>query len=185
LDRTALAPGIRPADVPLNPKFEDFIVERPESEPIRVRDSAIPARVAVVSKRDYAEREARNRALGLAGELLTLQFEQHRLSSAGRTDLARKVIHASVEQGDGLGFDIASFDLDGRERFIEVKTTSFSIELPFFVSDNEVRTSERLSDRFHLYRLFDFRRLPRMYQLPGPLSASCLLDPCSFRAVPL
>ena len=41
-----------------------------------------------------------------------------------RDDLARKVIWVSEEEGDGAGYDIESFEPDGRPRLIEVKTTN-------------------------------------------------------------
>jgi hypothetical protein len=43
-----------------------------------------------------------------------------------------------MEEGDGAGFDIASFDPDGRERFIEVKTTNGAATTPFFLTRNEM-----------------------------------------------
>jgi Domain of unknown function (DUF3883) len=36
-------------------------------------------------------------------------------------DLALKVKHLSKEVGDGLGYDIHSFDLNGSDRLLEVK----------------------------------------------------------------
>ena len=39
-------------------------------------------------------------------------------------DLARKVRWVSEEDGDGAGYDIASFGPDGRARLIEVETTN-------------------------------------------------------------
>jgi hypothetical protein len=91
-----------------------------------------------VSKVDYIEREARNSSLGLAGEKLIVAYEQWRLSVAGKEHLAGKVEHVSVTKGDGYGFDILSFEQSGKERFIEVKTTSFAKETPFFVTRNEL-----------------------------------------------
>jgi len=81
-----------------------------------------------------------------------------------------------------LGFDILSFDADGRERFIEVKTTAYDAETPFFVSPNEVDFSTENAQQYNLYRLFAFRKSPKMFNLQGPIAASCLLDPVSFRA---
>jgi len=75
-----------------------------------------------------------------------------------------------------------SFDGDGRERFIEVKTTAFAAEVPVFIRQNEVAFPEDHSDQFHLYRLFEFRQNPRMFSLFGAVSASCHLDPRTYRA---
>ena len=132
-------------------------------------------------RRDYAALEARNRSLGQTGELLALRFEQFRLSRLGQDRLADKVTHISATEGDGAGFDILSFEPDGRERFIEVKTTRFAKETPFFASRNEVEFANAYATHFHLYRLFDFKRAPRLFGLTGSLWDRCHLDPISYR----
>lgn len=131
---------------------------------------------------NYLEIEARNRALGLAGEEFVLLFEKARLVSVGREALADKVQHVSREVGDREGFDIKSFEPDGSDRLIEVKTTKHGRETPFFLSRNEVRVSQSRADRYHLYRVFEFRVDPRMFTLKGALSSTCTLDPISFSA---
>ncbi len=133
-------------------------------------------------KRDYLEREAVNRSLGLAGEEFVVLFEHWRLVALGEGRLADRVQHVSQTQGDGLGYDVLSFDADGRERLIEVKTTTFGKDTPFFVSRGELALSREAKDQFHLYRLFEFRKEPRMFDLPGQLDQHCVLDPVSFRA---
>ncbi len=131
---------------------------------------------------NYLEIEARNQALGLAGEQFVLLFEKARLASVGREALADKIQHVSREVGDREGFDIRSFEPDGSDRLIEVKTTKHGRETPFFLSRNEVRVSQSRADRYHLYRLFEFRANPRMFTLKGALSSTCTLDPISFVA---
>src|ERR1043166_6864573 len=84
--------------------------------------------------KDYLAIEAANHSLGRAGEELVLQYEAQRLHKAGADRLAGKIEHVSVTKGDGLGFDVLSFEADGQERLIEVKTTSFGKRTPFFVS---------------------------------------------------
>ena len=75
-----------------------------------------------------------------------------------------------------------SFDVDGHERFIEVKTTSFGKQTPFFVSRNELEFSDLARDQYHLYRLFELRRQPRMFDLVGSVRGHCRLDPVTYRA---
>ena len=111
-----------------------------------------------------------------------MEFEARRLFNEGAKQLVDRIEHSSKLKGDGLGYDILSYDADGRERFIEVKTTSYDAETPIFVSSNEVDFSEEAVDQFHLYRLFDFRKSPHMFSLNGPIAANCLLDPVSYRA---
>lgn len=131
---------------------------------------------------DYDVIEARNRSLGLAGELAVLEVEERRLREAGKRSLASRIEHVAKTQGDGLGYDISSFELDGRERLIEVKTTRRAQLTPFHVSRNEVQVSKDRADFYHLYRLFRFEREPRFFVLNGALDAACRLEPTSFRA---
>ena len=95
--------------------------------------------------------------------------------------MSNRVEQISATRGDGLGFDVLSFEESGKERWIEVKTTAFARETPFYVTRTELACSEQ-SDNFHLYRLFEFRKSPRMFQLPGLISTHCVLDPVSFVA---
>ncbi|HUF28732.1 MAG TPA: DUF3883 domain-containing protein [Gemmatimonadaceae bacterium] len=131
---------------------------------------------------NYLEREARNASLGRAGEEFVLRFERARLLAEGREVLAEKVEHIAVTEGDGAGFDIRSFEVDGRDRLIEVKTTAYGKQTPFFLSRNELAVSRRFSEQFHLYRLFRFREDARLYGLRGALDQVCHLDPVQFAA---
>ena len=110
-----------------------------------------------------------------------MKFEQYRLVREGQHRLAAKVEHVSKTQGDGLGFDVLSFAADGSEQFIEVKTTTFAKETPFFASASEIRFAQKNADNFALYRLFEFRKTPRCYKLRGVIQDHCFLDPFSFR----
>lgn len=137
-------------------------------------------------KRDYLALEAANRALGLAGELAVARREQSFLHSIGLTKLADRVEHVAQTKGDGLGYDVLSFDPTGREKWIEVKTTRYSIDVPFFVTRGEVRVSSSSPELYHLYRLYGFGS-PKgtgLYRLQGDLEESCKLDALSFEAAP-
>lgn len=131
---------------------------------------------------NYLEREARNSALGLAGEEFAIRLEQARLISLGRDRLAARVEHVARTRWDGLGYDVLSFEANGRERLIEVKTTKHAIETPFYVSKNEVEVSAVEADRYHLYRIFDFQKGARIFTLPGAISLSCQLEATTYRA---
>lgn len=180
LDQAALAAVQQPAVAPLQADFGQVRTDAPPKQH-RVSE-VVPNPSWRPVKRDYLEREARNRSLGFAGEEFVLQFEHWRLLRLGQDHLADRVEHVSKSKGDGLGYDVLSFDANGRERFIEVKTTTFGRDTPFFVSRGELALSRHAEDQFHLYRLFDFRKSPRLFDLPGTLDQHCLLDPVSYRA---
>lgn len=133
-------------------------------------------------KRDYLAREARNKSLGNAGEELVVNFERFRLEQEGQPHLARQVEQVSSTRGDGLGYDVLSFETSGEERFIEVKTTGFGMHLPFYMSRREVEFSRYENKRFNLYRVFDMQRQPHMFMLQGDMRKKLQLDPVSYRA---
>ncbi|WP_169064398.1 DUF3883 domain-containing protein [Geodermatophilus dictyosporus] len=133
----------------------------------------------------HPDQDARNKALGQAGEKLVLHAERRRLKEAGRPDLASRVVHVSVIEGDGAGYDIRSFAEDGRARHLEVKTTRNGAASAFFVSPNEVAFSEAHPDSFELVRVFQYdsrNKSAGCYRIPGPLSAVFDLVPSQYRA---
>lgn len=134
--------------------------------------------------KNYVEIEAKNRNLGAAGEKLVLELEHHRLWQAGQKKLADRVEHVAQSQGDGLGYDVLSFEEDGRERLIEVKTTQFGILTPFFATRNEVSVSEAEAERYQLYRGFSFGKQTRLFTLPGAMKKTCQLTPTVFVGTP-
>lgn len=180
LDEAALLAVQRPAAEPTVPDFSLVKADVPLREVV-VRERAPPYERPPV-QRDYLVREARNRSLGAAGEAFAMHFERWRLQQLGAGQLAVRVEHVSATEGDGLGYDIRSFEQDGSERYIEVKTTSFGVRTPFFVTDNELRFSRDRAPQFRLYRLFDFRATPRLFELAGSIDQHCNLDPTGYRA---
>lgn len=139
----------------------------------------------IARQHDIAARDARNRELGRAGEEFVYNLEQKRLVESGRADLAKLVVWVSRDIGDGLGYDIESFDLIGAEcvkTLIEVKTTKGPIECPFFVSANEILASTRNAAHARLYRVFHFGKQPKIYVIPGSLDEALHLEAASYRA---
>lgn len=179
-DNASLAAVEQPAFVPTEIDFTKFLVPAPLPTNTLQEPKAKYLTVNPVSKRDYVAREARNIALGNAGEHLVLQYEEFRLYKAGQKKLANRIEHVSDTKGDGLGYDILSFEETGKERFIEVKTTAFAKETPFFASKNEVTFSQESSEQYQLYRLFQFRKSPKLFSLAGDINHYCSLDPVSY-----
>lgn len=101
---------------------------------------------------------------------------------AGRADLAERVVWASQEIGDGLGYDIISFSAAEDELLIEVKTTQGGSATPFFLSSNEVVVSRDKADQYLLYRVFDFSKAPKLFVLAGSLEETLDLQATSYRA---
>jgi len=136
----------------------------------------------LVRKFDPGERDFRNRELGKAGERAVFEFERQRLEAEDRRDLARKVRWVAQEDGDGAGYDIHSFDRNGRDRLIEVKTTVGGATTPFYLTRNEHALAEERLDAFRLLRVHSFARDPRMFEIVPPLADSVRLSPHTFQA---
>ena len=136
----------------------------------------------IARKFDVAGRDERNRALGRAGEECVLVHEQTSLRAAGRGDLAKKVRWVSEEDGDGAGYDIASYTPEGQRRLIEVKTTNGWERTPFHISRNELAVADECRSEWCLFRLWNFSREPKAFELYPPLEAHVTLTPTSFQA---
>jgi hypothetical protein len=136
----------------------------------------------LVRKFDPVARDFRNRSLGKAGEALIVDFERHRLSALDRKDLATKVRWVAQEDGDGAGYDIHSYDRQGNDRLIEVKTTQGPRSTPFFVTRNELSLAHERPDHFRLYRLYEVAQAPRLFKLKPPLEEAVTLEAETWRA---
>jgi hypothetical protein len=142
----------------------------------------IPERLKrLVRKFDPVERDHRNRSLGKAGEAFVVDVERKQLAQADRDDLARKVRWVSEEDGDGAGYDVHSFDLHGRERLIEVKTTNGAARTPFFLSRNECDFAVERPNDWCIYRVHLFAKHPRIFTISPPLEEALNMVPETWR----
>jgi hypothetical protein len=147
----------------------------PESRPAGIR--------RLIGKFDPAGRDERNRALGKAGEEFVVGFER-RLERAGRDDLAKDVRWVSDLDGDGYGYDVQSFETDGQEKLLEIKTTCGNERTPFWMSKRECDVAAEKGDIYRVRRVFHFRNQVKMFDIAPPLEARLLLTPATFMAAP-
>ena len=178
------APVLNPQEIPQMPGLPVLRLFEPPPDRIQAPDEPSQPWVTRKGRKiDFVKRDPDNHRLGKMGEEFVVKLEQRRLLEQGRDDLAKKVEWVASTRGDGLGFDILSFNDDESERLVEVKTTGLGKFFPFYVTSNEVRCSEACSGQYHLYRVYDFARSPRVYVLRGALSQACRLEPRSYLAV--
>jgi hypothetical protein len=102
---------------------------------------------------DYSSRNERNQKIGEAAELFVLQYEKVKLRNSNKW---KKIVHTSIEYGDGIGYDIESFDQNGQKIFIEVKATTGSFKTPFYITRNEMYCSIQNPKKYRLYRVYNF-----------------------------
>lgn len=131
---------------------------------------------------DYGALQIENRKLGTLGERLVVEYERTRLAGCGRKDLADAVRWAATEDGDGLGYDILSFDEDGSHIHIEVKTTRLGPDTPFYLSSSELAFASENPETSALYRVFDVAGVPRFFAIRGSFDDQLHLVPVTFRA---
>jgi hypothetical protein len=153
-----------------------FLNSDPESRPAAIR--------RLVGKFDPAARDARNRDLGKAGEEFVVGFERRRLEQAGRDDLAKDVRWVSDLDGDGYGYDVKSFETDGEQRLLEIKTTCGNERTPFWMTRRECDVAAEQGGIYRIRRVFHFRNQVKMFDIAPPLETSLLLTPATFMAAP-
>jgi len=143
-----------------------------------------PARAPTRAGRhiDYGALQEESRRVGVLGEELVVVYEQQRLKNAGRPDLADAVQWVAREIGDGLGYDVLSFQVSGAELYIEVKTTGLAAETPFYVSSAELDFAHRHVESYALYRVSQVDDSPQFFVLRGPDITDLEMVPVTYQA---
>ena len=107
------------------------------------------------SRRNFVKENALKVQRGEYGEQIVLKFEKEKLQKCNRQDLASKIKQVSKDD-NSAGYDILSYDEEGNEIHIEVKSTEekYSPETVFYISKGEKEKSETL-ENYYLYRVYD------------------------------
>lgn len=111
---------------------------------------------------NWEEINIKRKLTGLKGEENVVALEQDFLDSIDRRDLSARVRHVSVEDGDGMGYDVLSFFDDGREKYIEVKSTTVSLGTPYYLSRNELAFLQEHPTDAYIYRILLSVNEPRL-----------------------
>ena len=125
---------------------------------------------------NHTQNNIENKRIGDLGEIWILKHEIEFLETNGKLKLAKKVSHSAKNKGDGLGFDILSYHLNGKEKYIEVKTTRGKKNTPFFVSRNELERSKTEKENYYLYRVYDYNEETengKILKINGDLTNIC------------
>jgi hypothetical protein len=136
------------------------------------------------SKPDYEKINRLNKKLGDRGEKVVKDFEIARLEKLGKFDLASKVERVSIIS-DSIGYDILSFNEDGKERYIEVKATRSKVgDANFFLSINELKTAQE-KENYYIYLVYEIlSKEPKIWIIGNPLNPenkNINLEPISFK----
>ena len=76
------------------------------------------------------------------------------LTKAAEEEGLMMPVHVSKVEGDGLGYDIRSFDDEGKEIHVEVKASKKNYSDGFEMSYNEVAASLDPDYKYRIYRIY-------------------------------
>lgn len=141
-----------------------------------------PASLACFWCRALRGPERGEQAARSARRKLVADYERSWLREHGRPDLAGRVRWTAREDGDGLGYDVRSYGLDGHERYIEVKTTRLGAETPFYITSAELDFARRHPGQYALYRVYDVLCEPRFFTLEGDIGEVLELTAMTYSA---
>jgi len=125
---------------------------------------------------NHAQNNAENKRIGDLGEIWILKHEKDFLIKHEKEQLAKKVNHSAKNKGDGLGYDILSYDLNGNKKYIEVKTTKGNKNTTFFISRNELERSKIEKENYYLYRVYEYNEdteKGKILKIRGDLTRIC------------
>lgn len=123
---------------------------------------------------NYIENEKENKKIGDIGELIILEYER---SNTKKLNIPNKPTHDAKDIGDGIGYDILSFDKAQTKKYIEVKTTRGKKTTPFFITQNELIKSQLEKENYYLYRLYELDEKEmnaKLYIIKGDLTKYCM-----------
>ena len=118
---------------------------------------------------DYSEQQAISQRIGDRGEELVLRNEIEKTKGWGLpNETLSKVRRVSLESDD-YGFDILSYDQEGNERYLEVKTTKTNGKnFSFILTRNEFETAKYYGKRYSFVIVFDILSNPRIWYMGNP-----------------
>ncbi|MDI6666606.1 DUF3578 domain-containing protein [Leuconostoc falkenbergense] len=176
-------------DLNLNPLLNNNNIKKIAKKIPKIELTETDSKVKEPDKKgrtiDYDALQKQNSMIGFLGEEIVLKYEKNILSNV--PDLSQRIEHVSQTKGDGLGYDILSFDSQGNEIFIEVKTTTQGKNTPFYMTSNEVNFANKHPDNYFLYRVYNFGNLIEMnniefFKIDGSQMKNIDLQPVTFMA---
>ena len=116
-----------------------------------------------------SEQQAISKKIGERGEELVLRNEIEKIKEWGLpNETLSKVRRVSLESDD-YGFDILSFDRDGNERYLEVKTTKTNGKnFSFVLTRNEFEQAKKYGNKYSFVIVFDILSNPCIWNMGNP-----------------
>ena len=165
----------------IRPEFIDLEVDSTQDLSNKERKRALSKTKLI----DIEKENKKHRRLGERGEVIVLNAERDSLRKMGKAVLANRIRQISKEN-TSAGYDILSFEEDGREKYIEVKSTnnSPSGKANFLITINECEKAKEFKN-YYIYIVFNVKsKNPKIWRLRDPFSLQgkgLTLTPISFR----
>lgn len=165
----------------IRPEFIDLEIDSAQGLSKKERKRALSETKPI----DFEEENKKHRRLGERGEKIVQNTERDSLRKIGKADLVNRIRQIS-KNNTSAGYDILSFEEDGREKYIEVKSTnnSPSGKVNFLITINECEKAKELKN-YYIYIVFNVKSInPKIWTLKDPLSfqgKGLTLTPISFR----
>ena len=132
------------------------------------------------NSKDYIRAHKNQMAVGSLREEIVYNFEKEKLTKLGLKDKAKEV--KAVSGDSTLGYDILSFNENGDEIHIEVKSKSGNISyLDFYISDNEYEKLNANENHFVYYISNVRSQKPKLFKLNGKMLKQECVKPVLFR----
>lgn len=122
----------------------------------------------------YVHLRAYQAEIGIMGEEFIIAGEKKKLQ---HTDYHNKIRHVS-KTNDAAGYDILSYEVDGTELYIEVKTTDKNHDF-FYLTQNELITAlelKKIGKKYLIYRVVNIMTEPS-YSVIEDISVGFTIEP--------
>ena len=156
-------------DAPITESAEEIELNIADSQTITSKSKSNSNKVRTKEDINYSEQQAISQKIGDRGEELVLRNEIEKIKQWGLPDeILSKVRRVSLESDD-YGFDILSFDKDGNERYLEVKTTkSNGKNFSFILTKNEFEQAKKYGNKYSFVIVFDILNNPHIWYMGNP-----------------
>ena len=119
-------------------------------------------RRTTATKVDFESLNKTKKNRGTFGEILIYNDEVAKVNELKSNN---DVEHVAITQGDGLGYDILSYDENDSEIFIEVKTTTADKIDGFYLTPNELEVAKEKKQAYKLYRVYNLNMHEGTYKV--------------------
>ena len=151
-------------------KLKDFpAIEEIKVEFISLQTEEVHKNNRNIKKRknDYSAQSKKFKRIGDRGEQIVVMIERQTLRNNNKEDFAQKVDQIS-KRDDSVGYDILSYDINGNDKFIEVKSTLKPVGFSnIYISENELNIAIDKKNYF-FYIVYDVgSKKPKIWKIKG------------------